>query len=185
MNRFNYLAGSRRNVFDSQPSGFAIDNAIRTPLAALVLSTTLVAMAGLVQLTRLHVAQEHYARAAIRLTADESAVRQSGILRAAILRENRLIGYVAGLQRASLDRANELAWIGNRIPAHTWLHALRFENGNYTLEGTSDRAAAVGTAMLTLRDTARATLPQLVSLHDDGGSSATRVRYVLRLETRP
>jgi Tfp pilus assembly protein PilN len=138
-----------------------------------------------VQLTRLHAAQDRFAYASIRLAADEPAVRRSGALRAHILRETRLVEYVVGLQRTSLTRVNDLAWIGNRLPAHTWLRALRFDNGNYTLEGTSDRSAAVGTALLALRDAGHATLPQLVSLHDDGGTTATRVRYTLRVGRRP
>ncbi len=185
MKRFNYLAGRRRTAGDSKLGGLAIDNRIRVPLAAFIASITLAATLDLVQLTRLHAAQDRYARASIRLAADEPAVRERGALRAHIQRETQLIDYVVGLQRTSLARADDLAWIGNRLPAHTWLRALRFENGYYTLDGTSDRSAAVGTALLALRDAGRATLPQLVSLHDDGASTAPRVRYTLRIETRP
>jgi Tfp pilus assembly protein PilN len=183
--RFNYLAGPRQAAGDSKLGGVAIDNRIRVPVAAFIASVTLAAMLDLVQLTRLHAAQDRYSRASIRLAADEPAVRESGARRAHIRHETQLIDYVVGLQRTSLSRANDLAWIGNRLPAHTWLRAVRFENGNYTLDGTSDRSAAVGTALLALRDAGHATLPQLVSLHDDGGSTATRVRYTLRVETRP
>jgi hypothetical protein len=182
MNRFDYLSGARQPGLGSRPSGMAIDNRIRVPLAAFFAAVTLAAMLGIVQLSRLHAAQVRYEGASVRLGAGEAALDETG---ARVQRETALIAYVAGLRRMSLDRANELAWIGNRLPAHTWLHALRFENGDYTLEGTSDRAAAVGTAMLALRGAARAGRPQLVSLRDGGASATPRVRYTLRVETKP
>lgn len=185
MNHFDYLSGVRQSAFDSRPGGLAIDNRIRTPLAAFLTALTLTAMLSLVQLARLHAAQGRYERVSARLVADEPALDATGALRAQLQRETRLADYVTGLQRSSLEHANELIWIGNRLPAHTWLRALRFENGTYTLEGTSDGAAAVGAALLALRDAAGSARPQLVSLHDDGGSAATRVRYTLRLETHP
>jgi Tfp pilus assembly protein PilN len=184
VNHFNYLAGKRRTASGSRPRGITIENRIRVPLAAFVAAVTLAASLSLVQLTRLHAAQERYDRASLRLIAGEPALRETAALREDILRGTRLIDSVAALRRTSLDRANELAWIGNRLPPHAWLRALRFENGAYTLEGTSDRTAAVGAAMLALRD-GRTTLPQLVSLRDDGGSAPTRVHYTLRVETHP
>jgi Tfp pilus assembly protein PilN len=183
--RFDYLAAPRQSVFHSRPSGLAVDNRIRIPLAAFIVTLTLAAMLATIQFARLHAAQARYERASVQLSADEPALAAARTLRARVLRETRLVAYVADLQRTSLNRANELAWIGNRLPAHTWLHALRFENGEYTLEGSSDRAAAVGAAMLALRGAAPGARPQLVTLHDDGAGPAPRVRYTLRVETRP
>jgi Tfp pilus assembly protein PilN len=185
VNRFDYLSGARQAAFDSRPSGLTIDNRLRIPLAAFVAAITLVTMLGIVQFARLHAAQNRYERASVRLAAAGPALDEIGALRARVARESRTVDAVAGLQRTSLDRANELTWIGNRLPAHTWLRALRFENGDYTLEGTSDRAAAVGAAMLALRGAAPAARPQLVSLSDDGTRAAPRVRYTLRVETKP
>jgi Tfp pilus assembly protein PilN len=185
MNRFDYLSGTRRAVFNPRSGGLAIDNRLRIPLAAFVAAVTLVTMLGIVQFARLHAAQNRYERACVGLAAGKPALDETAALRARVARESRIVDAVAGLQRTSLDRANELTWIGNRLPAHTWLRALRFENGDYTLEGTSDRAAAVGAAMLALRGAAPAARPQLVSLSDDGSSAPPRVRYTLRLETNP
>jgi Tfp pilus assembly protein PilN len=185
VNRINYLGAGRSMALDFKPRGLAIDNRLRGPLGTLIACITLVALLGFVQLTRLHVAQDRYARASIRLMTGEYALRDSVALRTRVMRDAQLVDYVNGLQRTSLTSANELTWIGNRLPAHTYLRTLRFENGTYTLEGTSDRAAAVGTAMLALRDAGHATLPQLVSLRDDGGSTPASVRYILRVQTHP
>lgn len=163
----------------------AIDNRIRGPLTALIATVILTSTVSLVQLARLRTAQAAYVRASIQLTADEPRIRGIDALRAHVLRQTQLSAYVAGVRRISLGQANELIWIGNRLPAQTWLRVLRYENGSYSLEGTADRAAAVGTAMLALHDETHATIAQLVSLQDDGSTSATRIRYSLRLQTQP
>jgi Tfp pilus assembly protein PilN len=185
VNRINYLGATRPAGFAFKPRGVTLDNRLRGPLGALIASVTLVAVLGFVQLTRLHTAQDRYAAASIGLLTDEFALRETAALRARIVREAQLIDYVGGLQRTTLASANELTWIGNRLPAHTYLRALRFENGTYTLEGTADHPAAVGAAMLALRDAGHGTLPQLVSLRDDGGTAPGRVRYTLRVQTQP
>jgi hypothetical protein len=182
VNRFDYLGGLRRTSAASGSSSIAIDNRIRVPLAAFLAAITIAGAINLVQLTRLHAAQRSYARTSLHLMLDEPALREAGVLRARIVRETQLVEFVSGLRQTSLGRANELAWIGNHLPAHTWLRTLRYENGNYMLDGTSDRAAAVGTAMVALRDATHATATQLVSLHDDGGSTEPHVRYTLRVE---
>jgi Tfp pilus assembly protein PilN len=181
--RFNYLAAPGRPWFTPPPTVVAIDNRIRGPLAALLATIVVTAALGTVQLIRLHAAQDAYARASIRLQADELAIRDVDALRTRVARRRGLSDYADGLQRASLARTNELAWIGNRLPAHTWLRALRYENGRYTLEGSCARAAAVGAVILALRDETHAAIPQLVSLRDDHTAGATRVRFTLRLQT--
>jgi len=184
MIRFNYLAKTRRPLFRSGFTTIAIDNRIRGPLAALIGTIVLTATLSMVQLARLHAAQSAYAAAALRLSADEPALDDLAALRKHVLDGTRLSERVAVIRRASLLHANELTWIGNHLPPQTWLTVLRYEGGSYSLEGTSDRASAVGTAMLDLHDAARATIPQLISLHDDGTGGATRVRYTLRVQTK-
>jgi Tfp pilus assembly protein PilN len=185
MNRFNYLLASRRPAFTSRFAVLAIDNRVRGPLAALLVTVLLTATGGLIQLARLCAADQAYARAAMALSALQPAVRNVDAQRARVVRKTLLADYLLGIRRSDFVHANELTWIGNRLPPHTWLGALRYEAGSYSLEGTSDRAAEVGTAMLALHDAAHATTPQLVSLHDDGSAGAARVHYTLRLQTRP
>lgn len=184
MTRFNYLA-ARGPTFATRSIRVAIDNRIRGPLAALLATVVVTAALGAVQLVRLHVAQASYARATIRLVATQAAVRSVEAQRQRVLRRTRLHDYVASMRRASLAHANELTWIGNRLPAQTWLRSLRYESGRYSLEGSCDRAAAVGTVLLALRDDTHAAVPQLMSLRDDG-SAATgrRVHFTLRLQTQ-
>jgi Tfp pilus assembly protein PilN len=183
MTGFNYLGPSRRPSFPIRLTVVAIDNRIRGPLATLLATIVLTTTLSAVQLARLHAAQLAYVHASERLRAGEGAVRDIESRQARLRRLRELGDYVAGVQRASLARTNELAWIGNRLPAQTWLRTLRVERGVYSLEGTCDRVAAVGAVMIALRDEAHPAIPQLVSLHDDR-TSADRVRFTLRLQTQ-
>jgi Tfp pilus assembly protein PilN len=116
--------------------------------------------------------------------ATELAVRDVNALRERVARRRGLSDDLTAMRRASLAHTSELTWIGNRLPAETWLRSLRYENGRYTLEGTCARATAVGAAILALRDAAHAAIPQLVSLRDDRSAAPTSVRFTLRLQTR-
>jgi Tfp pilus assembly protein PilN len=179
--RFNYLQRGRPQL---RFATVAIDNRIRGPLVALFATLLLTAILSSAQLVRLQAAQHAYAAASTRLLNAEAAVARTRALHGRILAASRLAARVDGIRRASLVHANELTWIGNHLPAHVWLVALRYEGGTYSLEGTSDRASAVGAAMDALNDGSHPIVPQLVSLHDDGSTGATRVRYRLFLHKR-
>ncbi len=185
MTRFNYLPRPRGAAFPLRFTTVAIDNRIRGPLAALIGTLMLTALLSTVQLVRLQAAQRTAAAASMQLAAGQAAIAEFRTLQARVDSDSRLSARVDDIRRASLQHANQLTWIGNHLPAHVWLAVLRYEDGKYSLEGTSDRAAAVGAAMDALRDSNRPTVPQLVSLHDDEGASDTRVRYRLRLQTPP
>ncbi len=182
--RFNYLAATPRMPRAALFAGLAVDARVRGPILLLLATAVLTVLTATMQLARLRAAQDAYDRAALQVTAQAPAVAATVALRARIIRETQLLELVDATARTSASRADELAWIGNRLPAQTWLHSLRLENGVYSLEGTASRASAIAAAMLALRDSQRATVPQLVSLHDDGADSAAGVRYTLRIAVR-
>jgi hypothetical protein len=179
--RFNYLAPPRRFRF-AATTRLAIDNRVRGPLAALMGTVVLTAALSAVQLERLHAARSAYERAAISFTAGEAGLRGVTALREEVIRRTQLDSSATAVRQASLSHADELIWIGNRLPARTWLRTLRYENSGYLLEGISDRA--VGEAMNALHNRDRGTVPQLVSLQTDAGDGPARVRYTLRVDVR-
>jgi Tfp pilus assembly protein PilN len=185
MNHFNYLGEARRLRLPTIATTFAIDNRVRGPLTALFATLLLSAAVSLAQLSRLHAAQRAYAAASAQLAASNTSVAAIKQLRARVAAKTQLTALVVDVRRISLLHANELAWIGNRLPPDTWLNALRYENGSYSLEGTSKRVGAVGSAILALRDNDLAPVPRLVSLHDVAGDVAAPVHYALRLEAHP
>jgi hypothetical protein len=185
MIRFNYLPAKRRRPTSARGLTIAIDNRIRGPLAALLATLGLCAVLGLLEFTRLESAQRAYAVAAMQLRGDTLALAQVGRLRERLVDDTRLRARAAELTRANIAHADELVWICNHLPAHTWLRSVRYEAGTYVLDGTAGRASDVAGAMLRLHDAGHPAIPQLVSLADDGSTSLTSVRYRLRLETAP
>jgi len=182
--RFNYLTKSRGTPPGGGWTTLAIDNRIRGPLAAFAATLCLTAVLSAVQVARLQAAQHAYTAASLRLGIDAPALAAVAAWRGRLLGERQLDARVTEIRRASFLHANELTWIGNHLPAHAWLDVLQYANGVYSLEGTADRASAVGTAMLAL-DTGNPTeIPQLVSLRVDGRPGPQRVHFSLRLQTQ-
>ncbi|GAC1416189.1 MAG: hypothetical protein NVSMB5_06230 [Candidatus Velthaea sp.] len=181
MNRFNFIAVRR-------PMDFTIDKMtvpprLREPAGALAATAALVTVLYGIQTIRLQEASERHGTAVARLARSEAAIRHFKMLDAEIARRSRLAAAVIDVQRSGVRRANELAWIGNRLPSETWLSSIRVDAGSYALEGGSERVAAVGAAMQSLRGNPTLGTPQLQSVTDDASAASSRVRYALRLES--
>lgn len=176
--RFNYIADVRARRRTPRIDAIAIDNRVRGPLAALAATVALTAAVSVVQVDRFHAARTSYIRAEERAAALRPQLDALSALRAHLATGRQLRDALDAMRRASLARVDDVAWIGNRLPAQTWLHTLRYDNGGYWLEGSSTQAAAVGASLLALADAQHQTAPELVSLHDD---PAARVSYRLHL----
>jgi Tfp pilus assembly protein PilN len=185
MNSFNYLGAARPLRWPSVATTFAIDNRVRGPLALLMATLIFTTAVAVAQFSRLHAAQRAFTAMSTRLATSNASVAAINALRARVDEKTRLAAHIDDVRRISLVHANELAWIGNHLPQDTWLSALRYEDGNYSLEGTSKRIGAVGSAILALRGGDLATAPRLVSLRDDAGDASAHVHYTLVLEARP
>jgi Tfp pilus assembly protein PilN len=183
--RFDYLPHRGHSGVAIRRLGLVIDNRIRGPLAALIATLILVALLAGASIVRLHSAQDAYIAASGRLANDASALAQVREIRADALDGTRLIEHAAQLRATNVRSADELVWIGNRLPAHVWLRSLRKENDGYVLEGTALHVSDVGAAILALHDRTHPTVPQLVSLRNDPGASPARVNYRLRVPTLP
>ena len=184
MNRFDHLGPAlpaRRRL----PTAIAVDDRIRGPLAALAAIVVLTICLGAVQYERLLEARRAYEATAARLATQTSSLAALRAVRERVETQTRIAEAVADARRASLARAAELVWIGDHLPSDTWLRALRYDAGGYALEGTADRTAAVGTALLALHDPARAATPRLVSLRDDTAGGPAHVHYTLQLSVSP
>ncbi len=176
--RFNYLADARARRRAPRVDAIAVDNRVRGPLAALAATVALTAMVSVVQLDRLHAERASYLRVEDRAASLRIQLDALFALRAHIVTQARLRDALDAMRRTSNARIDEIAWIGNRLPAQTWLRSLRYDNDGYWLDGSSTRAAAVGASLLALADADHRTAPELVSLRDD---PAARVSYSLHL----
>ena len=181
MRRINYLPSwSERHIGIALP-GVAAE--LRAPLATLA---GLIALAGVlwaVQAMRLHAAEHDGAAYAQRLAATQLDVARVRAVEHDVERLRTLGERVNTIRRSGALRANEIAALGNRLPADAWLSSLRADRGVLALEGRGARLTAVGATIESL-----ATLPayraaRLIAVHEDPVRSG--VTYALSLEPTP
>ncbi|HEV2737768.1 MAG TPA: hypothetical protein VGU66_04220 [Candidatus Elarobacter sp.] len=179
MRRINYLPSwSERHIGVALPSVVAAE--LRAPLAAFAGSLALAGVLWGMQATRLHAAESDGAVYAERLAAAQPEIARVRAIERDVERLDALGDRVATIRRSGATRANEMAALGNRLPADVWLSSLRADRGTLAVEGHGARLAAVGTAIASL-----ATLPpygaaRLVAVHEDPVRSG--VTYALALE---
>jgi hypothetical protein len=135
-----------------------------------------------VQATRLHGAERDGAAYAERLAATQLDVAGIRAVERDVERLQALRARVDAIRRSGALRANEIAALGNRLPADAWLTSLHADRGSLALEGHGARLAAVGTAIAAF-----ATLPayraaRLVAVHGDPLRAG--VTYALALEPK-
>ncbi len=182
MRRINYLPSwSERHIGIALPSLVAAE--LRVPLAALAASIALAGVLWGVQSTRLHAAERDGAAYAERLAATQLDVARVRAIERDVARFTALGERIETTRRSGALHANEIAALGNRLPADAWLSSLRADRGTFAVEGHGARLAAVGTTIATL-----ATLPayraaRLVAVHEDPVRAG--VTYALSLEPKP
>jgi len=178
--RFNYLAAPAVPF-----GGFGkrvIDQQLRPPLVCLAGTLVLVAAIYGVESFRVTDAAHRYEAYVQKLSASDAAMHDVKILEARVRELQRVSLRVNDIQQSGVLGANQLAWIGNHLPKDTWLAVLRRDNGAYSLEGSADRVAAVGSAMTALRENPSLGTPRLITMSDDPGKKGSLIRYTLRLE---
>ena len=180
MRRIDYLPSwSERRLGVALP---AIDAELRAPLVAF---TGAIALAGVlwgVQAARFHAAEADGAVYAERLAATELDVARVRAVERDVARTVALAERIAAIRRSGALRANEIAALGNQLPANVWLSSLRADRDTLAVEGHSARLSAVGATIASL-----ATLPayratRLVAVHEDPLRSG--VTYALSLEPK-
>lgn len=180
MTRFNYLAP--RVLPFASVGKYVIDERLRPPLACLAGTIILIVAIYGVQMLRLNDAASRYEAYVQKQSASDIAVRDVKTLEGHVREMQRVTTQVSAIQRSGILNANQLAWIGNHLPADTWLAALHHDNGSYSLEGGADRIAAVGSAMIALRDNPQLGTPRLIAINEDPSKKSATIRYTLRLE---
>jgi|GEM_PF-1939374 len=181
MRRINYLPSwSERHIGIALP---AVTAGLRAPLIALASAIALAGVLWGVQATRLHAAERDGTAYAERLAATQLDVGRVRAIERDVERLRVLGERVDTIRRSGALRANEIAALGNRLPADAWLSSLRADRGTLAVEGHGTRLAAVGAAIGSL-----ATLPayrsaRLLAVHEDPVRSG--VTYALSLEPRP
>ena len=182
MRRINYLSSwSERHLGVALPSPITAE--LRAPMASLAGAIALAGVLWAVQQTRLHAAEHDGAAYAERLSATQLDVARVRAVEHDVELLRMLGDRVDAIRRSGALRANEIAALGNRLPADAWLSSLRADRGMLALEGHGTRLAAVGTAISSLAALPAYRTARLVAVHEDPVRSG--VTYALSLEPKP
>ena len=182
MRRINYLSSwSERHIGVALPSPLSAE--LRAPAAALAGAIALAAVLWGVQETRLRAAERDGVAYAERLAATQLDVTRIRAVERDVERMTTLAERVDTVRRSGTLRANEIAALGNGLPADAWLSSLRTDRGAVAVEGHGTRLAAVGTTIASLAALPAYRAVRLVAVHEDPARSG--VTYALSLEPKP
>ena len=182
MKRINYLPSwSERHIGIALPS--LVTAELRAPIASLAGAIALAGVLWAVQETRLHAADHDGAAYAERLASTQLDVARVRAVEREVERMRTLAERVDTIRRSGALRANEIAALGNRLPADAWLSSLRADRGTLALEGHGARLAAVGTTIASLAALPAYRNARLIAVHEDPVRSG--VTYALSLEPKP
>jgi Tfp pilus assembly protein PilN len=181
MTRFNY-ASSR--LERTAGAAFA-SRRPRSRGSSIALCAALLFVAGVVtvQTLRLRVVEGDAATLAARRATLQDAL---GGLHGAEAEVRRLATVVAAdraVRRSGTLRANEVAAIGNALPADAWLTGLRIDAAHVAIEGRSARMHAVADALDALGRVRGVASVRLMSARRD--ATRSDVGYAIALERVP
>ncbi|HEY0381347.1 MAG TPA: PilN domain-containing protein [Candidatus Elarobacter sp.] len=181
MRRINYLPSwSERHLGIALPPVLAAE--LRAPLVAFTGSLALCGVLWGVQATRLHGVERDGVAYAAQLAATQLDVARVRALEHDVVRLRALAERVETIRRSGALHANEIAALGNRLPANAWLTSLHADRGALALEGHGARLSAVGTTITALAALPAYRAARLVAIHEDPQRSG--VTYALSLEPR-
>jgi Tfp pilus assembly protein PilN len=182
MRRINYLPSwSERHIGVTLRSPLTAE--LRAPVTALAGALALAAVLWGVQELRLRAAAQDGAAYAERLAATQTDVARVRALERDVDRLRMLAERVDTVRRSGALRANEIAALGNRLPADAWFDSLRADRGTLAVEGHGARLATVGMTIASLAALPAYRTARLVAIHDDPLRSG--VTYALSLEPKP
>lgn len=179
MIRFNYLAPDRMSRFVLF-LGSLRESAMRGPILAVALSFLLLGAARAVEDWRLRVVHVRLQEMSIREAGTLASRKRVQALTTDVVRLEKIDEYVRAVRRSGVDRAEELAAIGNSLPTHVWLTAIRDTDAGWSISGGARNVADVGTAMLALEHVPRVTSATLVAAQS-GDRDERSVQYEMRL----
>lgn len=181
MTRFNYASSRFERTFGAAfPQRATI---ARGPLFALAASLVLVAGIVIVQTLRLRGLDDDAAALAGRRAALQPALTSLRSAQADVRRLEALVAADRAVRRTGTLRANEIAAIGNALPADTWLTGVRLDAVTVALEGRSVRMRGIADTLDALARIDGFATVRLVSARRDAMRSD--VSYEIALERRP
>lgn len=165
MNRFDYATRPR---FDGGRA-LAFASRVRVPLVALLAALVFDGASWTVERIRVAVLEHESAVRAARLDSLADAVTHARAREHELQRLHETYAHIADLAASGNDAAGAVIAIGNALPPHVWLTAVRMEPNGASLEGRSASLQPVGTALSSLARLPRYGGARLVAVHGEAG----------------
>jgi hypothetical protein len=178
--RFNYLGPDRVGQAAAALAALR-EPQLRTPLLAVALVLVSLGAGRAIEDARVARAGEELQGMRERAAAIEPMRRRMHALSTDITRLTQIQAYVHEIRRSGIEHAAELALIGNLLPAHVWLTAIRDVDTGWALSGGARALSDVGTALLALEKIPRTTSTALVSAQASDRDEHA-ITYEMRLE---
>lgn len=177
MSRINYLVTPVERLVGNR---LRLLPAFRRPLMALGAALALLGILLGIEATRLDHLHREAAATETRIAALADVVRQVRAVEQDVARLRALGVRIAAIRRSGDIAANEIASVGNALPADVWLTSLRRDGATIAIDGGARSVTAIATALdplAHLSGTAR-----LASARMPPGSR--ELRYSVVLEPR-
>jgi Tfp pilus assembly protein PilN len=180
--RFNYLAPNRFErlaVF----AGSLREARLRGPLLAIALSLVLLGVVRGVEDWRITAVGIRLDSIRGREAATAATRKHVQLLSTDVARLEKIDEYVRAVRQSGTERAQELAAIGNTLPNHVWVTAIRDTENGWAITGGARDVADVASALLALERVPRIVSTTLVSTQG-GDRDDLWVQFEMRLGRR-
>lgn len=184
MTRFNYLRESTPEAFEALRPG-RIPLALRTPLAALLTATLVVAAWCCVERALLAQAQDELARQRLHLAASQLALHGVTIRRERIATILALDTRLRAIRRSGAMTAHALVDIADHIPPQAWLTSIARIDAGIEIDGRAIGIDGLSTTLADLMRSTSAPAPTLLRAStEDHHRGDPVVAFAMRVDAR-
>jgi Tfp pilus assembly protein PilN len=179
--RFNYLR-------DSAPDGFEylrpsrIPEALRTPLAALLTVTVVVAVWWAIEQLLLSQAHDELQAQTFRLAASKAALTELQLRKTHVEDLLAIDMRLRAIRRSGATLSSGLADIGNHVPARAWLTSIARVNDGIEIDGQAEGLDGLSETVADLMTSSSAASPDLIrASKDDRDHSGKLIAFVVHV----
>jgi Tfp pilus assembly protein PilN len=164
--RFNYLRDSAPDAFEYlRPS--RIPEPLRTPLAALLTATVVVALWWVIEQVLLSQARAELQTQTFRLAASKAALAELKLRKTHIEDLLAVDSRLREIRRSGAALSSGLADIANHVPMRAWLTSIARVNDGIEIDGQADGLDGLSDTVADLMSSSTAKSPNLIRASKD------------------
>jgi Tfp pilus assembly protein PilN len=164
--RFNYLRDSAPDAFEYlRPS--RIPEPLRTPLAALLTATVVVALWWVIEQVLLSQARAELQTQTFRLAASKAALAELKLRKTHVEDLLAVDSRLREIRRSGAALSSGLADIANHVPMRAWLTSIARVNDGIEIDGQADGLDGLSDTVADLMSSSTAKSPNLIRASKD------------------